>query len=613
MKTCADLFHELNELDEHDQIEAKKGSDAGNSLMETICAYANEPGLGGGYILLGVSRCADDEGRYCAVGVSQVDKVLQEIATQCANRFNTPIRPRSMLGHIDGKTVIGIYIAEAPPGDKPVYFKKLGLPLGAYRRIGSTDHRCTSEDIELLYRERRSEPYDLTIIPYATTDDIDPDAVLEYRRLRGEADPKAEELTLDDTGLLLSLNCLREVEGVFRPTVCGILLFGKRASIRRIFPMNRLDYIRVVGREWISDPDHPFDTIEMQDPIIRLVSRAVAAVMDDIPTAFSFTDRDIQRHEEPRIPKRVIREALVNALMHRNYRSHSPVQVIRYSNRIEVRNQGYSLKPVELLGQPGSVPRNPTIASVLHDTKQAETKGSGIRVMREFMLTANLSPPTFDSRRDHDQFTATFLLHHFLDSADIGWLECFKDEHLSDDEARILIHAREMGQVSNAVCRDYTGLDTLGVSRILKRLRNIGLIEQHAHGQATFYTPTMRLIDPESYDTKRSVEESKAPNTIDLSDSSSVVVDITPELSEAIQKLGLRSPPAAVQKVIAQLCEVRPFTQNELAVLLHRSKRWITEIYIKPMLRDGIVELVYPDAPSHPQQAYRTRTLEEPR
>lgn len=79
MKTAAELLSELNELDEHVSIDAKTASDAGRSLLETICAFSNEPGLGGGYILLGVTR-ADDTlwPAYEAVGVRDPDKLQSD-------------------------------------------------------------------------------------------------------------------------------------------------------------------------------------------------------------------------------------------------------------------------------------------------------------------------------------------------------------------------------------------------------------------------------------------------------------------------------------------------------------------------------------------------------
>lgn len=175
--------------------------------------------------------------------------------------------------------------------------------------------------------------------------------------------------------------------------------------LRRLFPMMRVDYIRVPGRDWIPDPDKRFDSIEMRDPLFRLIRRATAAVLDDLPKSFSLPEGQLQRQDIYRIPQRVIREAIVNAVMHRNYRVQGPIQIIRYSNRIEIINPGFSLKSPEHLGEPGSQTRNPRIAAVLHETRFAETKGSGIRVMRDMMERAGLTPPAFESDRTQDKFT----------------------------------------------------------------------------------------------------------------------------------------------------------------------------------------------------------------
>ncbi len=358
---------------------------------------------------------------------------------------------------------------------------------------------------------------------------------------------------------------------------------------------------------------------------------------------------DIERVDEPRIPLRVIREALTNAIMHRNYQVHNPIQVILYSNRLEIHNPGYSLKPVDELGSPGSKSRNPTIASVLHETREAETKGSGIRVMKQHMEKANLSPPSFKSDREQNLFVATFLFHHFLDEEDIEWLAHFKDANLTDNEARILIYAREMGWVNNAICRDNTGLDTLGVSSILKKLRKLGLLEQHPHASATYYTPTRRLLHPEE-PVSPGEDGKKAPHevqsTLDLSQAGSGGLDSLPahhkgreidqeglpakldslpaklegeeagksplpaKLEQAISQLGRRSSPAEVQAVIQSLCEIRPYTRAELGEILHRSPKWLFDNYLKPMLRDGVIELQYPDNIHNPNQAYRTVSRE---
>lgn len=63
--------------------------------------------------------------------------------------------------------------------------------------------------------------------------------------------------------------------------------------------------------------------------------------------------------------------------MHRLYRVHGSIPIIRYANRLERRNPGYSLRAEERLGEPGSETRNPGIAAIFHDVRLAETKGEG--------------------------------------------------------------------------------------------------------------------------------------------------------------------------------------------------------------------------------------------
>ena len=259
--------------------------------------------------------------------------------------------------------------------------------------------------------------------------------------------------------------------------------------------MTRVDYIRVPGKEWIPDPERRFDSVEIRDYLFRAIRRALAAVLDNLPKAFGLTEGDPQRKDKPLIPQRVLREGIVNALMHRSYRSHAPVQIIRYSNRIGIHNPGHSLKSPEHLGEPGSVPRNPRIAAVLLDTRFAETKGSGIRVMREMMLAHDLLPPTFESTRRPDQFVATLLFHHFLGPDDLAWLRRLTREAISDEEARALVFVRELGAIDNAAYRSINHTDTLNASVHLRRLRDLDLLAMKGSGSRTYYVPGALFAD----------------------------------------------------------------------------------------------------------------------
>ncbi len=625
--TALELLESLNLLDENERIEAKRASEVGKSVLETICAFANEPGLGGGWLLLGVVR---EEmalfPSYEAEGIDQPEKLGAEIATQCRNTFNQSVRVEIITENVNGKAVLVVHVPEAQPQDKPIFFKAQGLPKGALRRISSTDQHCTDDDLAVFYQGRQQESFDGALVADTTLDDLQPEAIADYRQSRAQANPDAEELRWSDEDLLQSLGCIRRnPQGAWQPTVAGVMLFGKPVTLRRCFPMTRVDYIRVPGREWVPHPDRRFDTIDLRDPLLRLVRRAQAAILDDLPKGFALQEGDLQRRDTPAIPLRVIREALVNALMHRSYRSHSPVQIIRYANRLEIRNPGFSLKSQDHLGEPGSQLRNPKIAAALYDTRLAETKGSGIRVMRESMEQAGLTPPLFESDRGNDQFVARYFFHHFLGAEDIAWLAQFKDLHLNEDEAKALIVVREAGAINNGTYRELTKVDTLAASQALRRLRDAGLLAQKGRGSATYYVPTERLLDngltsnpevltSESDDLSSnslaltSNPEPLASNPADKHDEalrSQLLDGITGTLAAKVGAVGKRHPPHEVQDVVVALCQVRAWSADELSTVLRRNPEVVRQSYLRPLMREGRLAMTNPQEPNDPQQAYR--------
>lgn len=388
--------------------------------------------------------------------------------------------------------------------------------------------------------------------------------------------------------------------------VAGIIL---ASALRRSFPMTRVDYIRVPGREWIPDPERRFDTVELRDPMFRLIRRAQAAILDDLPKGFGLKEGELQREDKPVIPLRVIREALVNALMHRSYRSHAPVQIIRYANRLEIRNPGFSLKSPEHLGEPGSQPRNPRIAAVLHETRFAETKGSGIRVMREMMEEAGLTPPLFESDRGNDQFIARYFFHHFLGEDDIRWLSRFRELNLTDAEARTLVVVREAGAIDNATYRDLNKVDVLAASQALRRLRDAGLLTQKGRGSATWYQPTSRLTANEdalsSNPEGLSSDLGYLPANLDVPARRVLLNELPGELAAKVGALGQRHPPEEVRQLVVDLCRLRHWSADDLATLMRRNAETVRQNYLRPLMREGRIVMTNPNEPNDPQQAYR--------
>lgn len=296
------LWEKLINGDESTEIEAKRGEDVGKSILKTISAFANEPDNGGGYFLLGVIKKEDTLfPDYQIVGVSDPDKVNTTLATVCRDSMQPPLRPTIWTETRDGKTVVIAYIAEAQPHEKPVFIKSRGIMHGAYRRIGSTDQRCTDEDIAFLVQNRGHQSFDKTILPQTTIDDFEPRTILEYRKVRAKVNPNASELSLSDEELLDAVGATEMQNGERRATVAGILLFGKQTALRKHFPMTRVDYIRVPGREWLTDADQRLD-LEMREALLLMIPRLISQILDDIPKGVFFPENSLIREDVPLVP-----------------------------------------------------------------------------------------------------------------------------------------------------------------------------------------------------------------------------------------------------------------------------------------------------------------------
>lgn len=610
MRSATELLDELNAVDESARIEAKRASDLGKSVMETVIAFANEPGLDGGYLLLGVDWAINDKGDtvYRPAGLPDPDKVQRDLASQCASMLNVALRPDMQLQQVEGKTLLVVYVPEADVTHKPVYKKATGLPNGAWRRIGSSDQRCVDEDLWVL--RGTSQPLhgpDSSILPDARMDDFDPAALAAYRRERARINPQAEELAYGDEDMLEALCALRRSDGELKPTLAGILLFGKPMALRRMLPMVKIDYIRVPGLEWMENPHERFQSVEIRRPLLLALPQAEATVVDELPKGFYLPEGQLHSVQEPIVPRKVIREALANAVMHRSYTRHSPIQIIRYSNRIEIRNTGHSLKPMAELGTPGSCPRNPLLASVLHDLNLAEAKGTGIRSMRRLAAEAGLTLPEFHSSRVSDEFRVTLFLHNLLTEDDHAWLRSLTPEALDADEVKVLIYARATGAVDNTACRDFSGIDTLTASRVLRRLRDRGLLEKQGAGSQTHYVLTHPPM-PASISTRvdAAAGGDSSPSRGGLVESPHVLATLPPELQARIQAAGAKPRQAEVHALVLALCQLRPFTAAELCQALNRSDaKELRRTYLRPMRDQGLLELIYPETEKHPLQAYR--------
>ena len=613
-----ELIARLNDADESDDIEAKRSTnELGKSALETIAAFANEPGAGGGYLIFGLKEDSDNH-QFHITGVHEPKKIETDVSTLCANSFNVSIRPKIWTERIDGKAIVAVRIPEAQPREKPVFIASRGMNKGAFRRIGSTDQHCTEDDLRALLVLSDGSPYEDTVVVDATLDDLDQDVIAAYRQNLLRENPETELRDATAEELVQSLGGAKKQSGQLLPTMAGVLLFGKRLALRRLFPALRVDYIRVPGTEWMQDPAHRYDSVEVREPLLTAFRRIYAAILDDLPKSFVLNPGSPEREQRLPLPETCIREVLVNALTHRDYRVSATIQIIRYRDRIEVRNPGYSLLPEENLGEPGSQQRNPRIADVFREMRLAENKGTGIGAVRRTMESAGLTPPVFESDRRQNLFIATLWLHNLIDEDDLAWLQALAPEGLpSDAHVKAMVVARRTGSVRNAVLRDISRLETLGASLVLRQLRDRGLLESKGSSVATHYVlgAAAKVTAGGSAAFRGELTENLpvdrgelTPDRGELTPDRGELEDIPADLMRQLRTLGRKPPKAVLRQLLIRLTEIRPRRPVELAKLLGFSDAAkLTERHLAPMVAEGLLVRTYPEQPTHPEQAYEAR------
>ena len=525
-----------------------------------------------------------------------------------------------------------------------------------------------------------ADTYDSCIVDDADLDDIDENALNFYRKLRKEVNPDAEELTLNDVDLLRALGAIKKnKQGGYDLTYTGLLVFGKQMSLRRLVPSFRVDYIRISGNQWLADGDNRFEqTIDMRGPLILMVNKACSAVMDDLPKGFELKKDSMQASTPAILPNKVLREAIVNSYIHRSNRVNQPIQIIRYSNRIEIHNPGYSLKPQDDWGEPGSMLRNPRISEIFHDTNLAETKGTGIGAMRRLMKEAGLMPPTFESNHEANKFTARLLLHHFLSKENMEWLAQYAEFGLVNEQKLALVFVREVGAIDNATYRQLDSSITHARARLeIHKLCDLGFLEKKGQGRNTYYIRTSKVV---SLDERLRPQDEKIPPqhgtlgekippqhgtlgekippqhgtlgekippqskrtppqhgtlgekippqskrippqhgilgekippqhcTFEIESQpksrEELLCELPKELHERVVKLGKWASREKVSQLLVDLCAFKPYSYEELALIIQRAAKPMKDKYIKPLRLANKLFYWIPEMINHPLQKY---------
>lgn len=261
------------------------------------------------------------------------------------------------------------------------------------------------------------------------------------------------------------------------PTNAAILLFGR--DPQRFLPSSEVRCMHFHGTE-IQRPV-PFYRI-FKGPLFEQVDMAVDFVMSKLGRSVGTRAKSSQAPVRYEIPHDVIREAVVNAIAHRDYTSAGAVQVSVFADRVEVWNPGTLTPPLtpESLRLPhGSIARNPRICEALFLARYIEKYGTGTLMMIRESLAHALPEPDFVQRGG--EFTSTVWRDWLTDKVLV-------DLHLNDRQMQAVMHAKTSGRISTGEYRAMTKTSESTALRELRQLAKLRVLEKvGGSGRAAHY------------------------------------------------------------------------------------------------------------------------------
>lgn len=450
---------------ESELIEFKQGLPE-NKIREAVVAFSNSDG---GVILLGVR----DDGTVQGLDADgdTIARVHRMVATvRNPGRYDvTPLL-------VGDRTVLVLSVRRRREG-----FAQLadGRVLG---RRGAMNAPLFDADLARLISQRaltrfESTPTDLTLT--AADPQLLDRLVAAYGWTGGNDQLPAR---LAEAGLL------EGPRDQARLTVAGALYLLRRPS-------------DVLGKTYIEifryrDGSENYDRrIEIDGPADEQVERATSTLSGEL--GVDVVVLGVRRHELPRIPPTVIREAIANAVAHRTYENPGqPVRVEIRPDRVVISSPGPLPEPVTLANmRDQSAARNLTVIRTLRRYRLAEDAGMGIDAMEDGMQAALLERPEFDA--DTTRVEVTLRLGSAVTPQERAWVaEIEKRGDIRAGDRLLLLHAARGELLTNTSARELLGVDSVHARNALQRLRDLGLLVQAGQRGGVTYSLASGLGPP---------------------------------------------------------------------------------------------------------------------
>ncbi|MGB8648069.1 MAG: ATP-binding protein [Anaerolineae bacterium] len=434
-------------------------------LAETLAALANTQG---GFVLLGI-----DPTSQAIKGVRDTE-ALQEKALAAALRADPPlVLPRPEPAMLDGKPVL---VVQVPAGLPHAY----GLHGKYMARDGKKNRALGPRQLRQLLRERGDNNFEAGTLPGGTLDDLDRERINAYARLFLSSEGNRhrwEEATLD---LLYRRGCLTKENSQFRPTIAGLLLFGR--DPQRLLPSAEVLLARYSGKE-------------MSDQFVRETARGPLAEQIRMAEAFIVANMrkgarigELVREEKTEYPAAAVREAIVNAVAHRDYAIRGEeIRVLMFTDRIEVYSPGRL---------PGHITvdniveerfaRNEVIVQVLTDLGFVERLGYGIDRIIRLTHDAGLPKPRFLETANGFRLTLLGAGEQFATAG--RERERFREVPLNERQEAAIRFLDKNGRITNRDYHElYPDVSEETIRRDLADMVEAGLLLKMGDKKGTYY------------------------------------------------------------------------------------------------------------------------------
>lgn len=370
-------------------------------LYDTLSAFSNQDG--GGTILFGI-----DEGKeYEVVGVYDMEDLQKKVNEQC-KQMEPVVRPTFTLTVFeDGKGVVSAEIPAVDISERPCCYRGKGRVDGSWVRVGDSDEPMSEYEVYSYEAFRKQLEDDIRPAQKENIQiAIDQEKVKQYLTILKTENPRLSQLS--DTDILKFSSLYRENV----PSLMCVLMFSNFPQM--FYPQYTINATVIPGTERGSvteDGTRFLDNRRIEGSIPEILESALAFVIKNMKVQTRIDPRTGKRYDKTEYPIAAVREAILNALVHRDYSIHSegkPIELTMFRDRLELRNPGglYGKLTIDQLGNVQPDTRNKRLARLLETLKITENRYSGIPTIRRELKEAGLQPPEFADSRS--EFRVTF-------------------------------------------------------------------------------------------------------------------------------------------------------------------------------------------------------------